>query len=194
MAMNNRKANGACLNNLDQVGRRMLVDDLLKFNTPDAFLKAALCLQCASGMPEVRQAGNWGIADLPMKCRKAILRYAMWASALSFRAIGESPPSAEGGGQDRSYRNSTQNHRHLFRISTPTGPIQIEAKSCPRPLPARSPFRAKTYSRHNAHLHRVTPWPIHACKRPHHAWLAAASGSCNTPTASLRRTPPEVRG
>eukprot|EP00903_Cladosiphon_okamuranus_P017757 g16345.t1 len=36
----------------EEVGRRMLVDDLLKFNTPDAFLKAALCLQCASGMPE----------------------------------------------------------------------------------------------------------------------------------------------
>lgn len=33
----------------------MLVDDLLQFNTPDAFLKAVLCLQCASGMPEVRQ-------------------------------------------------------------------------------------------------------------------------------------------
>lgn len=33
----------------------MLVDDLLKFNTPDAFLKAILCLQCASGMPEVRK-------------------------------------------------------------------------------------------------------------------------------------------
>lgn len=34
----------------------MLTDDLLKFNIPDAFLKAALCLQCASGMPEVRPA------------------------------------------------------------------------------------------------------------------------------------------
>ncbi|CAM9176613.1 unnamed protein product, partial [Ectocarpus fasciculatus] len=35
-----------------EVGRRMLVDDLLGFNTPDTFLKAVLCLQCASGMPE----------------------------------------------------------------------------------------------------------------------------------------------
>ncbi|CAN0150588.1 unnamed protein product [Scytosiphon promiscuus] len=33
-----------------EVGRRMLVNDLLKFNTPDTFLKAVLCLQCASGM------------------------------------------------------------------------------------------------------------------------------------------------
>lgn len=32
----------------------MLVDDLLKFNAPDTFLKAVLCLQCASGMPKVR--------------------------------------------------------------------------------------------------------------------------------------------
>lgn len=39
---------------LGQVGRRMLVDDLLKFNTPDTFLKAVLCLQCASGLPAVR--------------------------------------------------------------------------------------------------------------------------------------------
>lgn len=40
---------------LDQVGRRMLVDDLLKFNTPDIFLKAVVCLQCASGLREVNQ-------------------------------------------------------------------------------------------------------------------------------------------
>ncbi|CAM9812108.1 unnamed protein product, partial [Ectocarpus sp. 12 AP-2014] len=50
-----------------EVGRRMLVDDLLGFNTPDTFLKAVLCLQCASGMPEpvpeVHQ-GNHG-ADAP---------------------------------------------------------------------------------------------------------------------------------
>ena len=39
---------------LEQVGRRMLVDELLKFNSPDTFLRAVLCLLCASLMPEVR--------------------------------------------------------------------------------------------------------------------------------------------
>lgn len=32
----------------------MLVDELLKFNSPDTFLRAVLCLLCASQMPEVR--------------------------------------------------------------------------------------------------------------------------------------------
>ncbi|CAN0394108.1 unnamed protein product [Pylaiella littoralis] len=40
-----------------QVGRRMLVDDLLKFNAPDTFLKAVLCLQCASGLPNAVPKG-----------------------------------------------------------------------------------------------------------------------------------------
>lgn len=35
----------------------MLADDLLKFNSPEAFLKAVLCMQCASGMAPVRVAG-----------------------------------------------------------------------------------------------------------------------------------------
>lgn len=39
---------------LEQVGRRMLVDELLKFNSPDTFLRAVLCLLCASLMPQVR--------------------------------------------------------------------------------------------------------------------------------------------
>eukprot|EP00904_Undaria_pinnatifida_P009336 jgi/Undpi1/5532/HiC_scaffold_2.g00809.m1 len=37
----------------EEVGRRMLVDELLKFNSPDTFLRAVLCLLCASQMPEI---------------------------------------------------------------------------------------------------------------------------------------------
>lgn len=32
----------------------MMVDELLKFNSSDTFLRAVLCLLCASQKPEVR--------------------------------------------------------------------------------------------------------------------------------------------
>ncbi|CAM9280978.1 unnamed protein product, partial [Hapterophycus canaliculatus] len=56
-----------------EVGRRMLVDDLLKFNTPDTFLKSVLCLQCASGMPQsIPQAHHQITGDDPSLPRPTI--------------------------------------------------------------------------------------------------------------------------